>query len=260
MIRRPLLAALLALCAGSLVPAIAAADLGTSTALLRGFICRRAREPAQREISVEAVMRPVRGTVKLELRFQLLRRSTATGPFKLVRGRNLGDWVTPSDPTLGQRPGDVWEVNHPVLDLEGPATYRFRVTFRWTGANGRVLDAVVELSPECFQPELRPDLLVQSIAVDAIAGNPKQDRYIAEIRNSGGSAAGPFDVVFEPGGSYPTQTVAVGGLAAHASLREPFVGPRCSAATDPTVAIVDPLVADDLNPANNRLVATCPGS
>ena len=259
MIRRLLLAALPVLCAGLVAPAIAAADSSSSAALLRDFVCLRARDPAQREISVEAVMRPVGGTLRMALRFQLLRQTKGTGPFRTVTGRNLGSWVTPDNPTLGQRPGDVWNVNHPVLDLDGPATYRLRVTFRWTGVGGRVLDTAVQMSPKCYEPELRPDLLVQSIRVHSIRGNAKQDRYVAEIRNDGGSAAGPFDVVFSPGGPYPAQTVPVSVLGAHASIYETFVGPVCSAA-DPTVTIDDPLVTDDLNPANNTLIATCPAS
>src|SRR5437588_3581577 len=103
---------------------------------LRSFTCQKAVDPPARAISIQAVMRPVRGTAKMQMRFQLMRRTKLGAPFRVVRGPLLGSWISPQNPSLGQRPGDVWIVNHPVVDLPAPATYRFRVTFRWTDANG----------------------------------------------------------------------------------------------------------------------------
>jgi hypothetical protein len=227
-------------------------------AQLREFVCQRARVAAQREISVQALIRPVTGTVKMALRFQLLARTRRNGPLKALAGRNLGSWVTPSNPTLGQNPADVWIVNHPVLDLSAPATYRFRVTFRWTGPGGVVLQKIVQSSGDCFQPQLGPELIVRSLAVSAIAGAPGEDRYDARIANFGASAAGPFDVQFAPGGGGVVQTAHVSALAAHASVWEQFIGPPCTSATAPTIT-VDPAhqVSEDTDPAGS-LMATCP--
>ena len=47
--------------------------------------------------------------------------------------------------------------------------------------------------------ELRPDLLVSSITVTPISGDPAHDLYTAVIANDGNSGAGPFEVLFAPG-------------------------------------------------------------
>jgi hypothetical protein len=103
-------------------------------AALRGFVCQQAVNPLNRVIGVSAVMRPVPGTVRMELRFQLLERQPGQW-LHVVHGGDLGRWRHPSPPTFGQNPGDTWIVNKPVANLDAPAIYRFRVTFRWTGAS-----------------------------------------------------------------------------------------------------------------------------
>src|SRR5947209_6533796 len=82
-----------------------------------------------------------------------------------------------------------------------PAFYRFKVTFRWSGAGGQVIGRAVRFSPVCFQPELRPDLRVASITPVPTPGNPAQETFIAEIRNGGKTAAPQFDVSFSDAGT-----------------------------------------------------------
>ncbi len=230
-------------------------------ATLRYYVCQRALDPAARAVSVQAVMRPLPGTKKLSLRFQLLRRRPMRSA-TLVRAGDLGAWITPNDPTLGQRPGDVWQFNKAVVNLVvAPASYHFRVTFRWTGAHGRVLGTAVRLSSSCFQPELRPDLLVHSIAVLAVAGKPHLDRYIALIRNGGATAVGRFEVVFDAAQGSSTlqlQTIWVPRLGPHKGVHESFVGPLCTAGSTPTITVDPGGLIDDYNRSNNSLVATCP--
>ncbi len=260
MLKRSIIVGVLAAC--GLWPSVSALGDQPGSALpraqLRDFVCQRARDPAQRELSVQTVMRPMPGTEQMAVRVELLSRTKPSGPFHALSGRYLGQWLTPADPTLGQRPGDVWIVNHPVLDLAAPATYRFRITFRWSGTAGQQLGTTTVTSEKCFEPELRPDLEVSSFTAVTIAGQPN-DLYTAHIVNAGGSNAGPFEVEFTPTGGAPVQIVQVGLLQARASITEQFVGPLCTPATAPTVT-VDPLhqVSDDLDAANNSLIATCP--
>src|SRR5689334_20948876 len=162
-----------------LAAGVAAAVIGARTASgasapaprdeLRSFVCQKALDPPARGVSIQAVMRPLSGTAKMQMRFDLMRQWKRDGPFRLVRGRLLGSWITPADPTLGQRPGDVWIVNHPVVDLGAPATYRFRVSFRWIDSHGQQLDSAVQSSPNCWQPEQRADLLVRSVSVTSLS-------------------------------------------------------------------------------------------
>jgi hypothetical protein len=231
-------------------------------ARLRHLVCQHDLDPAARAVSVTAVMRPLPGTVKLALRFELLSRPRGASSFSALGGGDLGSWIEPGTPTLGRRRGDVWLVNKQVVDLAAPAAYRFRVSFRWTGKHGRVLGTAVRRTPTCFQPELRPDLLVRLDAVKPVAGNPQLSEYFATIRNDGATAAGRFDVRFSPAGGGPVTTTAIDGMAAHSRQPVRFVGPACSPTTSgPTTITVDPTgEVDDANRANKAVTIACPAA
>ncbi len=151
-------------------------------------------------------MRPVTGTQHMAMRFDLLMSSNDGSPPKVVSSGDLGVWITPKNPTLGQLPGDVWKLQKSVVNLAAPATYRFRVTFRWTGVGGHTLGTTVRYSHRCQQRELRPDLLVQSIATTPSPNHAGKDLYSALISNAGNSAAGPFVVLFAPASGSGTKT------------------------------------------------------
>jgi hypothetical protein len=228
---------------------------------LVAFVCQRALDPPGRSVSVKAVMRPLAGTVQLSVKFELLERVAGSASAKSVLGAgDLGVFLTPADPTLGRRPGDVWGVNKTVYNLDAPAQYRFRVTFRWIGAHGKVLGTAVKLSDSCIQKELRPDLLVKRVNVSPIPRRPHDERYTAVIANRGGSAAGPFQVLFTPGDGSASQSVTVQRLGAHSSLRESFVGPPCDAVSPPTVVADSTGQVDDYDRDNNALTVACPSA
>jgi hypothetical protein len=237
----------------------ASASAATSTPpndQLQSFVCQKALDPVTRGVSVQAVMRPVTGTAKMQMRFELTRQTSPGGPFTLVRGRLLGSWITPSDPTLGQRPNDIWIVTHPVVDLAAPATYRFRVAFRWTGSDGQRLASAVQTSPTCYEPELRPDLLVRSLSV-APQASGADDVYTLVIANRGQTASGPFQAVLAGAGG-ASQTASVASLGPRSSVRQRFVAPACTTGSSLT-ATVDPLhTIDEYNFANNALTVACP--
>jgi hypothetical protein len=120
-------------------------------AALEGFTCRQAPNALNRWVAVTAVMRPVAGTERMALKFRLLRRPASGGSWVDVGGGDLGKWKSPGDPTLGQQPADVWKKTKEVVNLPAPAVYRFRVSFRWTGAGGQVLSWTALLSRTCDQ-------------------------------------------------------------------------------------------------------------
>lgn len=248
-----------ALVLGGAVATVASAlSTGLSQTRLKDFRCQRALDPGARSVAVTVVMRPVSGTEKMQVKFQLLRRTKRGKPFAPVSGHYLGTWLSPANPTLGQRPGDVWIVNHPVVDLLAPAVYRFRVTFRWFGAHGHVLSTVSRTSSECNQPELRPDLVVQSITPEAPTAGSPGERFDAVIRNRGATGAGMFEVQFTDG--QVVRTAAVASLASGATTHKTFAGPVCAAGQSVTV-VADPFdMVDDYDRANNTLTLMCPGS
>jgi hypothetical protein len=149
--RRVLVACVVSLAAAA--PAAAVAPTTPPRASLQGLVCQRDTNPLDRVIAVTAVMRPVSGTQRMEMRFVLQRRAAGTDSFTPVHGGDLGRWLAPKSPTLGQRPTDVWRLRKLVANLMGPATYRFRVTFRWSSSPGVVLERTTLLSDACSQPQ-----------------------------------------------------------------------------------------------------------
>jgi hypothetical protein len=240
----------------AVLPGTALAASAAPRAHLDRIVCHRALDPAARYVSVTAVMRPLPGTVRMEVRFDLLQRLPGAASFAAVTAPGLGDWISPGDPTLGQRPGDVWKVIKPVADLDAPAVYRFLVNFRWTGSGGRVLGMAMRLTRGCTQRELRPDLVVNSIQVAADPGHPQLDDYLVEIADTGPTGAGPFSVAFTDAGHERDRVVS--HIAAHASLPLKFVGPVCDSA-DPPSATVDPQDQIDVSSrAQATQIAVCP--
>jgi hypothetical protein len=246
------------LAAAVVVVAVSAAtvDAATPHARVRGFVCQHALDPPARAISITSVMTPLTGTKKMQVRVLMLTRTNASRPYSTISGGDLGTWITPADPTLGQRHGDVWILHKQVVDLAAPAAYRFRVFFRWIGAHDRLLGTAERESPICSQPELRPDLLVQSIAVQPVANHPPLNRYVATIRNAGATAAGPFEILFTPG-TLAVETKDVNGLAPYARVQESFLGPACSSDSATTVTVDPNDQVDDFNRTNNSMTAVC---
>jgi CARDB len=240
------------------VPAAAAAAASPPPrAQLVGFSCTHALDPGSRAVAVTAVMRPVTGTRKMALRFELLQRAPGLAAATLNVG-DLGQWRSPPDATLGQLPGDVWRREKPVYNLAVPYTYQFRVSFRWTGARGKVLATTTRYSRTCRQREMRPDLTVKSIAVSPIAGHPKKELYTAVVANQGLTGAGPFQVLFVPGDSSAATPLTVPYLGAGKTRTLSFTGPLCDAASPPTVTADSASQVNDFNRANNQLSAVCP--
>ncbi len=228
---------------------------------LRSFLCQKALDPPARAVSVQAVMRPVTGTSKMQMKFELLRQTKTHPRFAAVRGRGLGSWITPDDPTLGQRAADVWLVNHPVVDLSGPATYKFRVSFRWVGSQAQTLSTAIALSPTCYQPELRADLLVRSLSLTLITAGPSagETAYTAVIANRGLTGAGPVEVDFADGTAAPLPAT-VAWVGARSTARQRFVAPACAPGSTLTVTVDPTQSIDEYDFANNALTMTCPAA
>ncbi len=242
---------------GAWAPGAAAAP---PRAELTQFVCTHALEPSDRALSVRAVMRPVAFTRRLAVKFDLLKRSSGSSSASFVHAPGLGTWITPTNPTLGQLPGDIWRLNKQVFNLDAPAAYQFRATFRWIGARGHVLASTVKLTRSCAQRELRPDLVVDSIAVVPAAGQPASDLYTVVIKDRGATGAGPFEVLFAPGDTSAPTIDTVQFLGAGQSRQLTFSGPVCDPANPPSVTADAASQVDDYNRANNTLHAVCPAA
>src|SRR4051794_3033364 len=88
-----------------------------------------------RSATFKGSMPAVPGTRRMAMRFDLLRRAYAVGPFMRVVVPGLGTWHRSA---IG-KPGFVFSQR--VEQLVPPASYRAVVRFRWYGRGGRLLRA-----------------------------------------------------------------------------------------------------------------------
>jgi hypothetical protein len=197
----------------------------------------------------------------MQMKFELLRQTKTHPRFMSVHGRGLGSWISPSDPTLGQRSADIWIVNHPVVDLPAPATYKYRVSFKWLDSQGNTLSTQVQTSPTCYQPELRADLLVKSLSMAAITTGPNAGKtaYTAVIGNRGQTGAGPVEVDFTNGTASP-QSATLASVGSKSTARQRFVSASCTPGSTLTVTVDPTQSIDEYDYANNARTMTCPAA
>lgn len=112
-----------------------------------------------------------------------------------------------------------------VEGLDGPASYRVRVRFRWYSARGRLLRATQRTTAACRQPDPRPDLHAGRLtATDG--PRPGTAVYQLVVRNRGLGPAGPFDTTLAVGAQAPlAQRLA--GIDAGMQEIVGFTAPRC---------------------------------
>ncbi|MGO9790160.1 MAG: hypothetical protein ACLP8S_11910 [Solirubrobacteraceae bacterium] len=250
--------------AAALAAARSSQSSGGARAELTGFLCQTAQDPPARVVSVTAVMRPLADTQKLAIEFRLFEKASGATAWTLVSDPvadpHLNIWLSPGIPTLGQRPGDVWNVPFPVAQLAAPAAYRFRVRFKWTGGRGRVLGTAALVSATCRQPELRPDLTVDSVSVNQNQLHPRVEDFAVVIGDLGVTGAGPFMVqlgyTHDQIAAAKEQTVA--HIAPHKTRALQFAGLLCDAGSEVTV-IADPTDQIDVySRSQASMTVTCP--
>ena len=212
--------------------------------------CTTGLLPTQRSLEVDAAMRPIPGTVRMGLRFDLLQRTQQTSSFAAIPVPGLGVWKR------SHKSVPSYEVDKGVDNLAAPASYQLRVGFRWYGAGGRVLRTVHKLTKICHEPDLRPNLKVRNVIVEPPLTAGGKWHYTVVVRNAGGSAAGPFNVSYSPPGA-PLQTLPIAGLAADAISRVTFAGPACDSTSPPTFTVDAANQVGESNEADNSAVATC---
>jgi hypothetical protein len=105
---------------------------------------------AQRSATFVGEMTAVPGTVRMQMRIDVLERGAGEAHFHAVTYPGLGQWLRSS-------PGvKTFRNLSKVTDLSAPASYRGGVHFRWLGARGRLLRTLYLRSPRCQQPAAAP--------------------------------------------------------------------------------------------------------
>src|SRR5262249_32707155 len=154
------------------------------------------------------------------------------GPgFKHVAVPKFGIWQK----SLANQTGFVFQKR--VDALVAPAAYRVVVSFRWYGNHNKVIRTAEKVSPNCTQPDPRPDLLALKATAPRGAATGTLD-YAITVRDKGLGDAGPFGLVLTVNGARAPQA-SVAGLAAGATTDVVVNAPVCTPGSTLTVQ-VDP--------------------
>jgi hypothetical protein len=244
--KRLILILVLASFAAALFAQAAAAHITPYHAKLAA--CRASDDAASGSLEVDATVAPIRGTVRMGLRFDLYRRAGGSAHFHRAEAPRLFMWRR-----SGVRPPS-FAVNQAVDGLTAPAVYEMRVGFRWYGRHGRVLATRYRDTRLCRQPDRRPNL-----RIGVARENPEgPGTYDVHVRNSGLTAAGGFDVAFRPGDDATLEQVTrVAGLAPGEVKKLTFGGPVCADATRPSILVDPGFEVAESNENDNRRRASC---
>ncbi len=212
--------------------------------------CHPRLDPAARSVSARAAMRAIPRTSQMGVRFDLLRRERGASTYTRVSVPLLGIW------NRSHRGVGRYRVEKEVDNLTAPARYRFRVSFRWYDSRGRILKTVQRRTGVCFQPELRPDLRFVRITTAPVPDHPKQTRYVATVKNAGGTPSGPFDLAFSfPG--MPVRTKAVPSIGPGEVVAVRFVGPLCTEGATPSFTLDPGNAVQEVDETDDSLTVTC---
>lgn len=241
-------APVLALVAAALSALPAAASARSPDARL--IACHPAVAPVDRSLTVEGEMLAGAPGERMQMRFQLLRRSGAGNRFVPVAAPGLGVFKRAHAGV-----GD-YRFRKTIRNLPAPADYRVQVTFRWLSATGAEIARLARPSPVCHQVELRPDLRLGPLTATT-TGQAREFRYTVEVRNAGGSTARGFHVALGVGDrSLPP--VAVERLAPGQGRSLTFTAAAC-APGDALIARADSRRrVSEASETNNVRALPCP--
>jgi len=210
--------------------------------------CHTGATPDQRYAVFVGQMPAIAGAKRMAMKFDLFQR--LSGPaFKRVSVPKFGLWQK----SLANQTGFVFQKR--VDALVAPAAYRVVVSFRWYGNHNKVIRTAEKVSPNCKQPDPRPDLVVGKVKPTR-AGKGTAD-YAVTIHDKGLGDAGPFGLLLTVNGA-PAPQASVAGLAAGATTDVVVNAPICTPGSTITVQVDPANQVAEANEANNTFTRPCP--
>lgn len=206
--------------------------------------CATGPTAAERHAVFTGSMPAQRGTARMAMRFDLLRRDEGSRRYARVKAAKLGRWER-SEPG---RAGFIWSKR--VERLDDGASYRARIRFRWFDADGAVQRTAVRRTPVCVQPDQRADLEVGEVVFEDGSG------YRVTVVNAGATAAAGSWLTLAVGRS-ATGRVAVPALAPGERATVAVAGGRCG--PDRPVRVVADArdEVDEGDERDNRVLRSC---
>jgi CARDB len=233
-----------------LLPGVAGAAVPKSARAVAVTACERGAGDQGGAAVFEARMRTLPGTARMQLRYTLQVRTPDRNRFSALAAPGFGTWVGPSAGTTR------YVYTKRVENLLAPGSYRVKVRFRWLSASGAIVRRAKVISTACRQPDPRPNLTVRSLGVQAGSADGR-DRYVAFVRNTGRTTAGPSSLELTVAGTLLGST-PVDELAPGEGMLVSLEGPACAMGdTIEAEADADEAV-DERNEDDNRLSRTCP--
>jgi hypothetical protein len=239
----PIIAALAAVAAA---PAAVAATPSASAGLAR---CRVAGLQPSRYAVFTGVMSSLRSGNRMAIRFDLYRRAAGEDVFTGVPAPGLGVWNRANAGVPSYR------FRQRVENLAAGASYRARVSFRWTGPAGKRREVLRKVTKACTAPDPRPELRLVPVSAEGV--NRLEADYTVLVRNAGRGPAGSFDAALTVDGvSLPS--ITVNGLAARDRRQLTFRGPRCGPGGSVTATVDPDDRVDESDESDNATALACP--
>jgi CARDB len=212
--------------------------------------CRVSADPAERVAVFTASMPALRGTRRMQMRFDLYQRTRASAGFVAVPVPRWGVWQR----SRAGVPGFIFTKR--VSGLQAPAQYRAVVRFRWRDARGRLQRRARRVTRACRQPDLRPDLAAEGLSA-GVGTAPGTATYRFDVVNRGRGDAGPFSVVLTANRT-PQPPQRLGGLVAGGRETVTLIGPRCAPGSVVRVVVDTASEVVEARERNNGTNLRCP--
>lgn len=241
---------LLALVATVVAAAVGAAGVAPAaaapTATAQVERCVPSRVALERSVTLRGEMEAAPKTARMAMRFDLFVREPADSGYVRVDAPGLGEWIR-SAPDVGRF---IWTKQ--LTNLDVPADYRGRVSFRWYDRRGAVIARATRRTEVCRQPDQRPNLELGRPTIEP-GPSPDLARYLVPVTNSGKGDAPSFDVTLD--GRTP---VTVPGLKVGQTETVRLVAPRCTVGQLLVFAADRDDLVEESDESDNALRVECP--
>ena len=111
----------------------------------------------------------------LQMRFEVLQRFNENTRFKKLKAEGLGNWSSSGSTAT------VYQRDLTLTNIEAAATYKARVSFRWTAPDGSIEWRRVLVSNPCKQRHTLPKLKLTNVTAVPIVGRPTAQTLSAVV-------------------------------------------------------------------------------
>jgi CARDB len=224
-----------------------AALTGTAQAATPSAKVVECRTGEEREASFTGRMKAIKGSARMQMRFELLQQTPGSTDAQTVKAPQLLNW------RRSKAGVKTFSYEQTVKGLSSGVTYRARVTFRWVSAAGKVIRTEQRESGNCVQDGDLPNLVIGALkAGSGSAGGTGV--FSVQVGNTGAGDAEALTVSLYADGAH-IDTRTIDALEAGDFTTVKFTGPRCSrvrAVVDRSQTVPETVEED------NELRARCP--